>query len=446
MGISLSWGNAGATRVAFRSAAWLREAGAALAARIPARWALLIAVVAWLAAAGAIAYMVSRGLALPGWRRMVDLRVYRNGALTVLHGGELYDMRSQGNLPFTYPPAAAILAMPLTLVPWKAAMLVWLAMVYVPLGIVIWFAFRPLLARAGEYAPAVLGVLLGLCAFLIPLRQELHYGQIDIFLVALCVLDCAVHRPGWPRGALIGLATAIKLVPGVFIVYLLITGRRRAAAVSVATMALVSGLAWAIAPADSSRYWTKIIFNARRFGPNAQAANQSLRGILMRFFFPAVPPVALWVGLALVVGVLGFAAARAVRDHGSELGGVAITGLLAAVLSPVAWIHHLCWIVLALGVIIGDGRNGRRVATAIGVGAIFTVPVPVWGKKLWLAHEAPTLVCRLLEDTFGLAAIAAIVIIFRLSRDTGREAATAMAEPALSGAPDGNVLARSRQR
>jgi len=57
----------------------------------------------------------------------------------------------------------------------------------------------------------------------------------------LCLLDCCVRRPRWPRGALIGLATAIKLVPGVFIVYLLITGRRRAAAVSVATFALVSG-------------------------------------------------------------------------------------------------------------------------------------------------------------------------------------------------------------
>ena len=48
------------------------------------------------------------------------------------------------------------------------------------------------------------------------------------------MLDCAVREPRWPRGALIGLATAIKLVPGVFIVYLLITGRRRAAGVAAA--------------------------------------------------------------------------------------------------------------------------------------------------------------------------------------------------------------------
>jgi alpha-1,2-mannosyltransferase len=425
----------------------MRNAGAALTARAPQRRPLLVAVVASLLVAGAISYMVAMNLTSADTaRRMADLDVYRTGALSVLHGSQLYDMRTALNLPFTYPPAAAILAVPLTLVPWHAAMLIWLPMVYVPLGIVIFFSFRPLLARAGEYAPAAFAVLLGLCAFLMPLRQELHYGQIDIFLVALCLLDCVVDRPRWPRGALIGLATAIKLVPGVFIVYLLITGRRKAAAVSAATFAAVTGVAWMIAPGDSARYWTHTIYNSRRFGPNAQAANQSLRGMVMRFFFPHVPPVALWVTVVLAAAVLGFAAARVVHERGSEIGGVAITGLLAALLSPVAWIHHLCWIVIALGVIVGDGRNRRRVVTAIAGGALFMTIMPVWGRRLWLSHEAPALVCRLLEDCFGLAAIAAIVVIFRL-RDAGPGADAAVpAEPARSAAADGKVLARSRQR
>jgi len=76
-------------------------------------------------------------------------------------------------------------------------MLAWVPMVYVPLAIVIWFAFRPLLARAGEYAPAVLAVLLGCCAFLMPLRQELHYGQIDIFLsCCACSTAACAARAG----------------------------------------------------------------------------------------------------------------------------------------------------------------------------------------------------------------------------------------------------------
>ena len=142
-----------------------------------------------------------------------------------------------------------------------------------------------------------------------PVRQELRFGQIDIFLVALCMLDCTVREPRWPRGALIGLATAIKLVPGVFIIYLLITGRRRAAAVAAGTFTAVTLLAWAIAPADSNLYWTTMIFDSSRLGPNGQAANQSVRGILMRIYSPEAPPLALWLGVALLVAAAGFTAA-----------------------------------------------------------------------------------------------------------------------------------------
>jgi len=161
----------------------------------------------------------------------------------------------------------------------------------------------------------------------------------------------------------------------------------------------------------------------------------------MRFFFPAVPPVALWAGLGLVVAAAGVRAARAVRCRGSELGGVAITGLLAVLLSPVAWIHHLSWIVIALGVVIGDGRDGAGWRTAVAGGALFTAIVPLWGKRLWHAHEAPALVCRLLEDTYGLAAIRRDRDHLQAEPRAGQEAASCRPRLSLSAAPDGNVLA-----
>jgi alpha-1,2-mannosyltransferase len=430
--------------VSFRSASWIRHAGATVAARVPPGRPRQAAIAAWLLALGAVGYMITRNVTNPVQFRMVDLDVYRNGALAVLNDRHLYSVLSRDGLLFTYPPAAAILAIPLVVVPLKAAVLAWLPMVYVPLAVVIWFAFRPLLARAGDYAPAVFAVLFGFCAFLMPMRQELHFGQIDIFLVVLCMLDCTVREPRWPRGALIGLATAIKLVPGVFIVYLLLTGRRRAAAVAAGTFTAVTLLAWAIAPADSNLYWTTMIFDSSRLGPNSQAANQSVRGILMRIYSPEAPPLALWLGLALLVAVAGFAAAVAVRRHGHELAGVAITGLLAALLSPVAWIHHICWIVIALGVIIGDGRDWRRVATAVVSGAFFTAVLPTWGKDLFLDQSVPNLVSRSVEDAFGVAALAVIVILFRLrASDPGPLAAVPAAPPGRSAAKR-KVLAGSR--
>src|SRR5690606_39479786 len=67
------------------------------------------------------------------------------------------------------------------------------------------------------------------------------------------LVDLLVLLPRGSRftGALIGAATAIKLVPGVFILYLFATRRWRAGAVSAGTFVLASGLAAAPAPRES---------------------------------------------------------------------------------------------------------------------------------------------------------------------------------------------------
>jgi alpha-1,2-mannosyltransferase len=408
--------------VALLPGGWVRLTAETLRTGALTRKSLLIAGLAGLIALGALGWLIHGDLSNSPDYRLADLDVYRNGGLTVLHGGQLYAMRVRGRLLFTYPPLAGVLAVPLALLSWRAAQLAWLAMIYLPLGIAVWLAFAPLLARARGYAPAVFAGLFACCAYVLPLRQEMHLGQVDIFLVALCLLDCATARPRWPRGLLIGLATAIKLVPGVFIIYLLLTGRRKAAGVAALTFAALSGLTWVIAPQDSARYWTSAVFDSRRLGPNIPAANQSLRGMIMRLLFPSAMPAAVWLGAALLVAACGFAAARAVQRRGHELAGIAITGMLAALLSPVAWIHHLCWIVVVLGVLAGDGRRPRRVAAAVVTGALFVSILPLWAKTLVNSPGVPILVARFLEDAFGLAALALIVIMYRIrytDADTG---------------------------
>jgi len=419
--------------VALLAAAWTRVTEEASEASALTRRRLLIAGLAWLIALAAVGLIVRANLTdLPRFR-LVDLDVYRDGGRSILQGGQLYSMHSRAGLVFTYPPAAAVLAVPLALLSWQAAQLVWIGVVYIPLAITIWYAFRPLLARvrgARGYAPAIFAGLFLCCAWLVPMRQEMHYGQVDILLVSLCLLDCGARRPRWPRGVLIGLATAIKLVPGVFIVYLLVTGRRKAAAVAALTFAAVSGLAAAISPRDSDRYWSSAIFNPRRLGPNLPTANQSLRGMILRIFYPTAVPAAVWLAIAIIVAIAGFAAARAARGRGQEMAGIAITGMLAALLSPVAWFHHLCWVVVALGVIVGDGRNPRRVLTAAATAALFATSVPNWGKGLFLTHAVPVLLARAVEDTFGLAALALIVIMLRIpAADTDLDLGLAPARP-----------------
>jgi alpha-1,2-mannosyltransferase len=292
---------------------------------------ILLAVLAWIAALAAIWPLVRGYLTSVPDQRMVDLNVYRTSGLSVLQGQPLYTVLTPPPqlLPFTYPPAAALFAVPLALLPWSAAQLAWVPFVYVPLAVIIWFAFAPLLRRVSPVPlrAAAFAVIFAAGAYLFPMRDEMRFGQVDTVLLALAVADCAARSPRWPRGALVGLATAIKLVPGVFIVYLWLSGRRRAAVTAaVAAVAWTLG-AWLLLPGDSVTYWTSTIFQSGRLGSNAGTSNQSLRGILLRIFLPGQAPGALWAAVAVLAAVAGFAVARRLARQDREMEGIAVTAL-----------------------------------------------------------------------------------------------------------------------
>jgi alpha-1,2-mannosyltransferase len=399
----------------------------------PTRAWLLIAA-AWALALTAIGYLALKSAS----GLMLDLDVYRSGGQAILHGANLYAMRFADRLQFTYPPVSAILAVPLALAPSGADQIGWIAMVYGPLLLAIRAGFRPILSRAGIAALVVFPVILAIAAYLQPVLQEIGLGQVDLLLLGLCLIDCVAKRPRWPRGVLIGLATAIKLEPGVFIVYLLITGRRREAATAALAFGGLTALAWAINPRDSVAYWTSAIFDTRRLGGIGSAANQSLRGMVLRLH-TAVAPDLIWLPLVLVVGVAGFAAARACWRRGHDLAGIAITGLLGALLSPVAWIHHLCWVVVAIGVIAGDGRRLRRILLAALTCALFLTDLPAWVEHTQSHAQLASLPGYLMENSFGLAALALIPVLLWAGRSAAEPPSgdqdAAMDEDRPAGAP-----------
>src|ERR1700751_305558 len=154
-------------------------ATAATGRRGPAGWprwpVILLAVLAWIAALAAIWPLVRGYLTSVPDQRMVDLNVYRTSGLAVLQGQPLYTVLTPPPqlLPFTYPPAAALFAVPLALMPWPAAQLAWVPVIYVPLAVVIWFAFAPLLRRAGRLRAVVFAVIFAACAYLFPVRDEM---------------------------------------------------------------------------------------------------------------------------------------------------------------------------------------------------------------------------------------------------------------------------------
>jgi alpha-1,2-mannosyltransferase len=358
-------------------------------------------------ALAAIGHLVATAIA----GQMLDLDVYRTGGRAILNGGNLYAIHAADNLLFTYPPVSAVLAVPLALVPFDVAKVGWIAMLLGPLLLAVLAGFRPLLRTASGAAAVVLPVILAISAYLLPVRQDFGFGQVDLLLLALCLVDCLAESPRWPRGLLVGLATAIKLEPGVFIVYLLITRRRREAGVAALSFAGLTALAWLISPRDSMAYWTSAIFDTRRIGGVGSAGNQALHGIVLRLHLGGATD-AVWLLLALIVGVGGFAAARACWQRGQEMAAITITGLLGALLSPVAWIHHLCWVIIAIGVIAGDGRNTRRIWLAVLTIVLFLTTLPTWAEVTLSAAQLRSVPGFLLENSFGLWALVLIPVLF----------------------------------
>jgi len=404
------------------------RAAARAAARIaglPQWLATLIGVLAWMAALAIIEPIVHGYLTNLPDQRLVDLNVYRTGGLAVLQGQPLYSVVTQPPqlLPFTYPPVAAVFAVPLALMSWPVAQAVWVAFVYVPLAVIVWYSFRPLLRRTGPLRPAAFAAIFCVCAYLFPMQDEMRFGQVDAVLAAMVVADCAAVRPRWPRGALVGLATAIKLIPGVFLVYLWVSGRHRAArTAAIAAVAWTVG-AFLLLPRDSVTYWTSVIFDSGRLGDNAGTENQSLRGLLLRFFLPGAAPGVLWVLIAVAVAVPGFVlAARLARDR-LETAGIAVTALLELLISPVAWIHYFLMVIIAIGAIVGDGRRLRRVLVAAGTTVFFGLTVPWWGDSLVSHATVPRPVGRVVQGAFGLAALALVIVIARM-RTTGADRET----------------------
>lgn len=376
-------------------------------------------------------------LANPPDHRMIDLAVYRAGGQSVLHGQPLYGALTQTELPFTYPPAAALFALPLAVLPWFLDQWIWVLAICISLIVCIRLAFRPLLLAIGQYALLAGAALFVLFMNIEPMRDELHFGQVDLILLALCVADCLTEKPRWPRGMLIGLATAIKLTPGVFIVYLLVS-RRTAAGRTAALSALAcTTLGFAILPGDSTAYWRHEMFNLNRIGSPSSTSNQSLYGLMLHVSAQHALPLALWLCVAAAVAALGLACARRVSVAGNEIAGVAIVSLLAALLSPISWIHEYVVIVVAIAAILGPGRSWLRAIAATGTTLAFTLPIPYWATQ-WAGHgRTPAALPELVRSAYGMAALLIITSFWLTGRATARTTPAPVPRDAIDAAPVG---------
>jgi len=278
---------------------------------------------------------------------MVDLAVYVDGARH-LTDGTLYDFFSEPlHLPFTYPTFSAIIFTPMTWLPWTLLRILWQLASFGAIGLMAYSTLR-LLGRAGPKAPQPLqhvrGIVVTITAlglWLEPVRTTFNYGQINLFLCAL-LLAGAVAGKEWMAGASVGIAAGVKLTPAITGLYYLLQKRWSAVIWSIIFFAGTVVVGLVLLPAETWRFFTKLMLDPARTGPVWSAINQSLRGAIARIAGADLTSV--WYVFAAAAAVLGVWAAWVCLRAGDRTAGLLAVQFTGLLISPISWSHHWVWV------------------------------------------------------------------------------------------------------
>ena len=344
------------------AARWYRSR---LALAIPGELVTLFALLA------VAVFMSSR---LDAWGEQgLDFSVYWHGGKILNEAGaapsNLYS-KTVGwaggpELPFTYPPFAAMLFSLLARLPEESALTLFNA---AGAAVAAWVAVRGVRYWSGQQDwRGVFGgtgfkamrnrwgavILLLAVVNLGPWRETLAFGQINILLMGLMAADLLARNQRWTRGVpgrgfLVGVAAGIKLTPLVFGLYFLVRKDWRGLANMCAGFAVTVLLGWLIRPAETLRFWLEILPDTSRIGGAGYVDNLSIKGALLHFGVPEAAVTVPWLLLSLLVVCIGVAVIKAASDQGARVVAISATALTMLLISPVSWSHHWVWMAAVL--------------------------------------------------------------------------------------------------
>jgi alpha-1,2-mannosyltransferase len=328
------------------------------------------------------------------WVVPVDLRVYTDGGLVVRHvapfykahrAAPLYQWAAQ--LKFTYTPFAAMVFTVLTLVSFWTLVKISVAVNILAMLATIWMTFGALGYRRGL---ARLGATLLLAAPLFwtePVQRTLFLGQIELVLMAVILWDQLQPDRRWWKGAGIGIAAGIDLIPLIYIPYLVLTRRFRQAAVAAGTFVLTIALGFVVLPADSRKWWLDgLFYRGTRTGFVGWEGNQSLYGLITRLTGSVAGANPVYLVTAALTAVIGVVCAALLDRAGHRLVGLLTCALTGVLVSPISWDHHWVWIVPGTVTAVVYAIRARRTAVRLALGGLAVVIVLLfgaWPGSLW---------------------------------------------------------------
>ncbi|MGX7724350.1 mannosyltransferase [Rhodococcus pyridinivorans] len=395
----------------------------------------------WCAALLALSVVVrlAWGFITPNGMNLVDLHVYVEGSAALLQG-DLYGFTYSEDtpdfpLPFTYPPFAALVFLPLHLIPFGVLGVAWQLLTVAALFAVVWISLE-LVVGARARSRSWIGIAMLWTAAGIwtePVRTTLDYGQINVFLV-LGVMLAARSSRWWLSGGLVGVLAGIKLTPAITGLYFLAQRRWREAVFSAVVFVGTVLVSLLVLGSQAATYFGSLFGDADRIGPVVSVWNQSLRGALGRLAGEDVGLGPVWLVGVVVCAVLAFAAWRSLGPlpdgtH-DRLGTLLIVQLFGLLVSPISWVHHWVWVVpLLLWLVYGPlvRSLGARIVAACWA-AVTLIGVP-WvlstaQNSIWDVERPAPLAWLGAVNVVGVLAVYVVVILAARGREEQDERAT----------------------
>jgi len=387
--------------------------------------------------------------------RADDFQDYLLAAHQLATGGDPYASFVRTHVPwdwslssgYLYPPAFAVFLIPLTWIPNDLAVRIWLILIQaaVVASLVIIYAVigRP---RRGE-----LLALVAVLTTFFPLLSSNLTGTMNAILLLLLTGAWAA----WQRqrdvvaGALVGIASVIKLFPLALVPYL--AWRRHWRLLIAVGATLLGGLllGLAVTSMDHNIYYYRDMLPHLAAGTGYRE-NQSLAGFTARLCDPSLAETggsAGWCGrlfdwplvLALLAIVIG-ATSRVTRS-GLEF-ALAVAAL--PLISSVTWSFHLVILILPIALLIRRLVSGSMSPLAgrvlIAAWLCFSVgpamhyllifhPLPHWPGVL---DVVPTLLTGLAGETYFIGSLIVFVSVWFALRHEQRLVAAAPPAPAIA--------------
>lgn len=292
-----------------------------------------------------------------------DFTSYLLSAKALLQGENPF--KTDTSFTYSYPLFLAFILIPLTFVPYWLANLLWFGIGVTSLLGAIVVLVRPITTqintRWGSHIFPVIALTLFL--FIGVIQNNLLNGQANALVLLLCALFLKFHQEGkaLPSSLCLAAAAAIKLVPLIFLVMLLV--RRD---IRTMILSLLFFVGFCLAPiiflgSDGLRIYQEYVqgFVLAKFAGGAAVTVHRTYFTLQGFISQMIPSAAAWPGLGILCLVFVTAAVAvtdmlATRRLGARAAWWTFHLYLLAILliTPLSEKHHLVYLIPVVSLLV----------------------------------------------------------------------------------------------